>query len=549
MSKSKTSVVQPSNKKRSTPDAYMQDGIVAAYRPDGDSARWLRFFIKHDRHYQILLWTSLFIFLPLTFGVLSGVTTAAAYAAGVSYSDILMIMFHPAAVICMTPLTGIFAWRLAKILFQPTHLLCNDDGVWLHWQQRLGRPSRKLISWEDVERIQIRQEETDASKEKRMIILISKDKKEVLNALAKVDRIANKLRNKEASISNNDVFVRMSGLVELDGKDKLMRAFQRWVPEVPRDAEVVAALRSAEDHSYTEMWLTALSGPPTRERQAPLPPDTVLRDGKFKVISKLASGGQGTAYICTNLDKADPKFPLLQDRETVVLKEYVLPVHVVRSAKKQSIEDLQKEARILQQLNNPRVVKLLDFFVEDYRGYLVLEHISGKNLRKYVEANGPLDEESTKALGIQMCSILSYLHSQQPAIIHRDFTPENLILDENNILKLIDFNVAKISEDTFTATVVGKHAYLPPEQFRGKARTESDIYALGGTLFFLLTGQDPEPLSMSHPRESNPNISVEMDLIVSTCTSIDFKARYACAQDLRDALEASTTAHNDEPIS
>ncbi len=209
---------------------------------------------------------------------------------------------------------------------------------------------------------------------------------------------------------------------------------------------------------------------------------------------------------------------------------------VIRSEKMRSVEELQKEARILQNLDHPRVVKLLDFFVEDYRGYLVMEHIKGPSLRRHVEENGKCSMQEAIQIGLQMCDILIYLHKQQPAVVHRDFTPENLILDENKTLKLIDFNVAKVSEDTVTATVVGKHAYLPPEQFRGKARPESDIYALGCTLHFLLTGIDPEPLSVSHPRELSPDVSSELDLIVSTCTSIEFKNRYASAADALMAL-------------
>jgi len=86
---------------------------------------------------------------------------------------------------------------------------------------------------------------------------------------------------------------------------------------------------------------------------------------------------------------------------------------------------------------------------------------------------------------LSMCSIIEYLHSFSPPIIHRDFTPENLLLSDDNKLVLIDFNVAQQQESASTRTIVGKHNYLPPEQFRGNANTQSDIYACGGCIFWL----------------------------------------------------------------
>ncbi len=95
------------------------------------------------------------------------------------------------------------------------------------------------------------------------------------------------------------------------------------------------------------------------------------------------------------------------------------------------------------------------------------------------------------------CGLLDLLHAN--SIVHRDFTPDNLILNSKGQLKLIDFNVAQQIQEGSTGTIVGKHAYVPPEQFRGKATSQSDLYAFGATMFYLLTGKDPEPISQSIP--------------------------------------------------
>jgi Serine/threonine protein kinase len=101
-----------------------------------------------------------------------------------------------------------------------------------------------------------------------------------------------------------------------------------------------------------------------------------------------------------------------------------------------------------------------------------------------------------------MTEIVSYLHMRTPPVVHRDFTPDNLVLEAGDFeqsgkLKLIDFEVAHEHAQRTTATVVGKHSYIPPEQLRGKPVPASDLYAMGCTLYYLYTGHDPEPLSRS----------------------------------------------------
>jgi serine/threonine-protein kinase len=106
-------------------------------------------------------------------------------------------------------------------------------------------------------------------------------------------------------------------------------------------------------------------------------------------------------------------------------------------------------------------------------------------------------------------------------------------------IKLIDFMVAQAESDTATATVVGKHAYLPPEQFRGAAVPRSDIYAYGCTLHYLLTGVEPEPLTESHPILLNYAVSAEMDTFVAKCTAQNLTDRYIDAQEIVAILESA----------
>jgi serine/threonine protein kinase len=179
---------------------------------------------------------------------------------------------------------------------------------------------------------------------------------------------------------------------------------------------------------------------------------------------------------------------------------------------------------------------LIDYFLEDHRAYLVLEHIDGVSLRDLVQEKGPLSREQILDLSLQMCDVLQYLHSLSPPVVHRDFTPENLIFNRDGRLVLIDFNVAQQREWTTTGTVVGKHAYLPPEQFRGQPCEQSDLYAMGATLFYLCTGNDPEPISCSHPAKHNTSVRSDLDAIVANLTAVELTDRFATITDVRNAI-------------
>jgi tRNA A-37 threonylcarbamoyl transferase component Bud32 len=280
-----------------------------------------------------------------------------------------------------------------------------------------------------------------------------------------------------------------------------------------------------KDPSYTQIWLDSLLAPAQRKKLLQLESGIALQNGKYVLDRKLGAGGQGAAYLARR-----------DDGVMVVLKEYILPIYVDAKVKRKSLENFENEARMLQQLDSPLIVKLLGFFVEDHRGYLVLEHIDGINLREHIAQNGPLSEQQVIHYGILMCNALLELHSQHPPIVHRDFTPDNIVLSGEDSIKIIDFMVAQQNDDTATGTVVGKHAYLPPEQFRGKANPQSDIYALGCSLFYLLTATEPEPLTTTHPILTNDTVSGALDEIVAKATELECSARYKFVTELKADL-------------
>lgn len=291
---------------------------------------------------------------------------------------------------------------------------------------------------------------------------------------------------------------------------------------------------SNDDTRYTNLWLQYFSTPDSRKRKQLLSPGDRINENRFEVVERIGGGGQGIAYLA----RADTSDCIIAERlgrysdNLVVLKEYVLPVHrgAVLCDEKETL--LNREAEILSRIDHPSIVRMIDCFVEDYRGYLVLEYVAGETLKHWIEKNGKLDQISAVNIGLAVCDILAYLHSMYPPVIHRDVTPDNLILSRDGSIKLVDFTVAHQFESQRAATVVGKQAYMPPEQFRGQPSPQSDIYALGCTLFFVLTATDPEPMRSSRPSDSDSSVSARLSAIIEKATAFDAADRYHKVTDM-----------------
>jgi serine/threonine protein kinase len=307
-----------------------------------------------------------------------------------------------------------------------------------------------------------------------------------------------------------------------EDRNLLLRRMEKMVPDCSIDHELSQSMRPQSEHSYTEIWLQSLSESPERKTLEPLAPGQLVGDTRFEVLRSLGVGGQGTAYLCRQSINVDLK--------PVVLKETILPIFVDSTLRRKALESFDQEAKLLQSLEHPGIVKLSDYFVEDHRAYLVMEHVDGLSIRDLIVTDGPMPEQKVRDLAFQMCEILKFMHEHK--VVHRDFTPDNLILNSEGKVKLIDFNVAQQIQGGATGSIVGKHAYLPPEQFRGKATTQSDLYAFGATLFYMLIGTDPEPISQSSPLSQNAEISVGLDQIVRRATTLQTNNRYQTAQDI-----------------
>ncbi|MBY0552820.1 MAG: serine/threonine protein kinase [Candidatus Obscuribacterales bacterium] len=286
-----------------------------------------------------------------------------------------------------------------------------------------------------------------------------------------------------------------------------------------------ASAKEASQASYTDLWDEELGRRFSPTSYIPLEVGTVLRNSSLRVVSHLASGGLSALYLCQ-----------LNENKLVVLKEATIPDGGADILAEKAAEMFKREAELLAKVNHPNIVSVVDSFTENKRNYMLMEYVNGVDLRQLVKQNGPQKEADVLEWAVQIGLGVKYLHERETAIIHRDLTPDNIVLRNDGKVIIVDFGAANELIGTATGTFVGKHAFIAPEQLRGKASTHSDIYAFGCTLYFLLTGQDPEALCASNPRDVRPSISQELGELVESCTQMEARDRYQSMSQLLPVL-------------
>ncbi len=209
---------------------------------------------------------------------------------------------------------------------------------------------------------------------------------------------------------------------------------------------------------------------------------------RYRLVRPLGQGGQGTTWKAEDLSNG----------QRVALKALSLRA----MANWKSLELFQRESRVLEALDHPGVPDFVDSLhdsdMEAGGFFLVQELIEGPTLSERVNQGWHPGEQSVQALATALLETLVYLHERNPALIHRDIKPSNIIMrTEDARPVLVDFGAVQDSvrgEHSIASTVVGTYGYMAPEQFRGQATAQSDLYALGATLMFTLTQQAPEAL-------------------------------------------------------
>jgi len=257
---------------------------------------------------------------------------------------------------------------------------------------------------------------------------------------------------------------------------------------------------------------------------------------QYQVLRTLGQGGMGTTYLAW-----DQAGSINQGRpRLIVLKEMNADMAKIPKAQ----ELFEREARTLKSLHHAGIPEYYDFFVEAGKKYLAMQLVHGQDLEKRVMTTGPVAPSQALDWMIQTCHVLDYIHSQEPPLIHRDIKPANLMArTSDQSIVVLDFGAVK-EIGTAPETRIGAEGYCAPEQERGQPLTQSDLYAIGSTLIFLLTSESPFNFYRRQGRgyrfqvEKIPTITPQLRSVIERVTEPIPGDRYPNAKKLATALEA-----------
>jgi serine/threonine protein kinase len=276
-------------------------------------------------------------------------------------------------------------------------------------------------------------------------------------------------------------------------------------------------------------------------------PGTIV-GGRYRVVRALGGGGMKLVYLAEDLRLAGRSCALAEMVDSITSPEL----------QQQAVAAFQREADMLAQLANEHIPRIFDRFSEANRHYLVMEYIDGQTLEDELRSNGgKLPPARVIEIARQILTTLEYLHNLDPPVIYRDLKPSNMMVTRDGMAKLIDFGIARHFAPLSNATMIGTQGYAPPEQYRGRVETRSDLYALGATMHHALSGRDPAaepPFSFPPLRKLCPDLDSSLAALVDQALAYDVVNRTRDATEFKRRLSeiasgevqppASTTANN-----
>jgi len=264
----------------------------------------------------------------------------------------------------------------------------------------------------------------------------------------------------------------------------------------------------------------------------------LLLQDKYRIVRLLGRGGYGAVYYAEQLHLGGAP---------CAVKELLPDPNATPQQEQQAATQFQFEANVLARLSDPALPKVTDSFREGGRYYLVMEYVEGETLEDILARAGrPLPEAQILGWASVLCDALTYLHTRQPnPVIHRDIKPVNIKITPDGKLKLIDFGIAKLmafGAGTATAARAVSPPYSPLEQYGTGTDARSDIYAVGVTLYQLLTnhlppeGPDRMTKPLTPPRQINPAVSANTDALILKAIAVMPADRFQSAAEMQRAL-------------
>lgn len=252
---------------------------------------------------------------------------------------------------------------------------------------------------------------------------------------------------------------------------------------------------------------------------------------RYQLLTKIGTGGMSTVYLAL---------------DTVLNKQWAAKeIKDVSDPEQREliVQSIVTEANMIKSFDHPAIPRIVDLVDESGTLYVIMDYVEGRSLSAVLATDGPQPEDEVVNWGLQLCDALEYLHRRTPPVIYRDMKPSNVMLKPNGLVQIIDFGIAREYRDdggTVTAAMgdtvqLGTRGYAPPEQYGGGGQTDArtDVYALGATMYTMLTGKNPAepPYQILPLRQVDASLSPALERVIAKATQSDPADRYQdCAE-------------------
>ena len=276
-----------------------------------------------------------------------------------------------------------------------------------------------------------------------------------------------------------------------------------------------------------------------------------LLHDRYSILKTLGQGGFGITYLAL-----DNKL-----HQEVCIKELFISGSSTRGTNmtvqsqggsdfsfSEFVDRFIQEARQLAKFQHPNIVRVMDIFEENDTAYSVMEFVKGETLKEKIQREGALEEKDSKALINQLLDAVSMVHDK--GMLHRDIKPDNILITPEGRVVLIDFGSAREFAEgkTSNQTAMVTPGYAPPEQYseRAKRGPFTDIYALGATLYFLMTGEKPIASTdrsfeeLTPPQQLNPKVSNQLSSTILKAMELRPDQRYQKVAEVKEAINSAS---------
>lgn len=255
--------------------------------------------------------------------------------------------------------------------------------------------------------------------------------------------------------------------------------------------------------------------------------------GRYRILTQIGKGGMSTVYLA--LDTSLNKQWAVKE-----IKQVTDPVK-----RDMIIKSITVEANMIKRFDHPSIPRIVDLIDDHGILYVIMDYVEGRTLADILKSEGPQPEDRVVDWGVQLCDALDYLHRRQPPVIYRDMKPSNVMVTPDGAIKLIDFGIAiEMGSDEDRGSLIGDDrqlgtpGYGAPEQFAesGHVDERTDVYALGATLYNLLTGVHPRSGAFKPIRQLVPSLSPGLESVVATATKTKPDDRFQDCAEMAYAL-------------